>query len=92
MFPTILSTQNICDRTGRHKSTPLRPMTDLEIIEKLGGAVAIAAELGIERTAVTNWKRRGISAAGRYQIRDLAKRKRVALPKDFMNRKPNEER
>lgn len=61
-------------------------MTDSEIIEMLGGTVAVAKACDVHHTAVTNWKNRGISRAGRYQIKDLAKRRRLALPEDFMGR------
>lgn len=63
-------------------------MTDRKVIDRLGGTKAVAEALDIFPSAVTNWRKRGISEAGRYQIRDLAKRKRVTLPADFMTRKP----
>ena len=61
-------------------------MTDAEVIDKLGGTMAVAKALEIDPRVVSNWKNRqtGISAAGRYKIRDLARRRRVALPDDFM--------
>jgi hypothetical protein len=66
----------------------LPSMTDSEILDKLGGTTKVAQALGCSLRVVSNWRRpeRGISRAGRYQIRDLAKQKRIALPPDFMER------
>lgn len=75
----------------KRKSTARR-MTDLEIIKKFGGTVSLAHALDLDPRRVSDWKKRGISAAGRYQIRDLAKRRRVALPADFLTRKPTSEK
>lgn len=58
-------------------------MTDEQIIDRLGGTVAVAKRLGLERGAVSNWKKRGISAAGRYQIAALAIEDGLELPKRF---------
>lgn len=63
-------------------------MKDSKVIDVLGGPRIAARDLGIHESTVSNWRKRGISKAGRYQIRDLAKRKRVTLPADFMTRKP----
>ena len=61
-------------------------MTDAEIIDALGGTMAVAEGLKIDPRVVSNWKTRisGISAAGRYKIRDFARRKRFKLPDGFM--------
>lgn len=59
-------------------------MTDSEIIDALGGTCAVASALKIDPRNVTNWRKRGISAAGKYQIQALARKMRVRLPKDFM--------
>lgn len=64
-------------------------MKDATLIIKLGGAKAVADEIGEHPNVVWNWCRRGISKAGRYQIRDLAKRKKVALPPGFIPEVPN---
>ena len=63
-------------------------MTDAEIIDALGGTMEVAKALKIDPRVVSNWKNRptGISAAGRYQVREFARRKRVMLPIDFMER------
>lgn len=61
-------------------------MNDSAIIDALGGTGAVAAAIGVVHNTVANWRKRGISHAGRYQIRDLAKRKHVALPEDFLTR------
>lgn len=61
-------------------------MTDSEIITCLGGPCAVARSLEVTQQVVSAWKKRGISAAGRYMIKDLARSKRFKLPKDFMTR------
>ena len=59
-------------------------MTDGEIIDALGGTAAVAAMLALDPRVISNWRTRGISAAGRYKIRDLASRKKMSLPKAFL--------
>lgn len=61
--------------------------TDAEVINDLGGASAVAEKLGVARPVVTNWLSRGISAQGRYQIKELAEQVKYTLPDDFMTRK-----
>lgn len=58
--------------------------SDRKILDVFGGNSKLAAALGLDRRTVSNWRIRGISAAGRYQIKALAARKRLALPKGFM--------
>lgn len=63
-------------------------MTDTEIIDQLfGGTFKMARALNIDPRVVSNWKTRktGISIGGRYKIRDLARKKRIKLPDDFLN-------
>lgn len=57
---------------------------DSEIIEALGGTFKVANALSLDPRVISNWRKRGISAAGRYQISALAKRRRVALPDNFI--------
>lgn len=59
-------------------------MTDSEIIDKLGGTTKVADALGVDPRVVSNWRIRNISGVGRYKISELAKKRRVALPTDFM--------
>lgn len=61
-------------------------MTDAQVIDGLGGTVAVARALELDPRVISNWKvrRSGISAVGRYMIRDLARRKRFKLPDNFM--------
>lgn len=63
-------------------------MSDTQIIEALGGTTKVARALGCDWRVITAWKKRGISAAGKYRIRDLARRRRFSLPGDFMDRAP----
>ena len=59
--------------------------SDAKIVLLFGGITTLATALGVDRRVVHNWTRRGISAAGRYQVRDLAKSKRITLPATFMS-------
>ena len=68
-------------------STTNVDMTDRDVIEAMGDTSALARALGIDRRVVSNWKTRGISAAGRYKVAEAAKRKRFRLPANFMTRK-----
>lgn len=64
-------------------------MTDSEIIDRLGGTTEVAAALGMDPRVVSNWRTRGISAAGRYQVQALAMRRRFRLPHDFLKPRRN---
>lgn len=46
-------------------------MTDLEIIEKLGGCCAIAKMLNIKSPSISYWKRKGIPELRRIQLQAL---------------------
>lgn len=59
-------------------------MTDAEIIEALGDSGKVADALGLKQNTVSNWKERGISWHKRAYVRELARKKRIALPSDFM--------
>jgi len=55
------------------------------LIEALGGVTALATAIGAkQRSLVSNWLLRGISFQYRPLVADIAKRKRVKLPKDFL--------
>ena len=73
-------------------STPVecgkkKNMTDIELIEKLGGTTKVAEALGFDPRVVSNWKKRGISGVGRYLIADLANSAGVRLPKTFKSKR-----
>ncbi len=54
-------------------------MTDLELIEKLGGAAKLAKRLGYGVQRVNNWKKRGIPAQAKVDFQSLLlKRKQPA--------------
>lgn len=59
-------------------------MTHSELIVALGDTGAVAAELGATDSAVSNWKVRGIPWRWRPKMATMAKRKRVALPENFL--------
>lgn len=56
----------------------------VHIIDLLGGTAQVAADLGVTASVISNWRARGISAAGLYQLRDLAAKNKIALPPNFM--------
>lgn len=59
-------------------------MTDAEIIVALGDTGAVAKELGLSDSRVSNWKTRGIPWRYRGTVSALAKRRRIAIPDNFM--------
>lgn len=59
-------------------------MTHAEIIAKLGNTRAVAQSLGVDDRLVSNWKTRGIPWRWRQQIKDMARRKKLSLPTEFM--------
>lgn len=59
-------------------------MTDAELIEALGDTGAVAKQLGLSQQQVSNWKRRGISWRYRPTIAALARRRKLAVPSDFV--------
>lgn len=61
-------------------------MTDGEILDALGGTSKVAAAISEIPQVVSNWRKRGISKAGRYQIQILAKQMQFSLPDDFLTR------
>lgn len=62
-------------------------MTDAEVIIALGDTAILADALGIKPQAVSNWKGRGIPWPTRPVIKDMARRKRIKLPADFLTTK-----
>jgi hypothetical protein len=54
------------------------------LIVALGDTGAVADELGLMDSRVSNWKQRGVAWRYRPKIAALAKRKRVALPEGFL--------
>lgn len=62
-------------------------MTDREVIIALGDTAALSESLGASATAISNWKGRGIPWPMRPLVKDLARRKRVKLPADFLTTK-----
>ncbi len=59
-------------------------MKDGEVIVAIGDSAEVAQQLGIGQSTVSNWKLRGISWRMRPKIKDLARRRRVKLPEDFL--------
>ena len=60
-------------------------MTDSEVIDALGGNVAVMEFCGVKHTAViTNWRARGIAWPLRAKVAEMAKAKGVELPDDFL--------
>jgi hypothetical protein len=55
-----------------------------EIIEALGGNKAVAALLNVRAATVSVWRKRGIPWRYRGAVRDLLRRKRIAVPEGFM--------
>lgn len=62
-------------------------MTDRDVIIALGDTAALAEALDASTTSISNWKGRGIPWQMRPLVKDLAKRKRVKLPADFLTTK-----
>lgn len=62
-------------------------MTDADVIIALGDTAAVAEMLGLAKQRTSNWKGRGIPWEMRPLVRDLARRKRVKLPANFLYQK-----
>ena len=54
-------------------------MNDGDLIRALGGPRALAIALGVERTRVYQWRKRGISAAMRWRVYTLAQQRGLQL-------------
>jgi hypothetical protein len=63
-----------------------KPLSDKEIISRLGGPSALAKELPYSEHAIAGWMKsgRGIPWKARAQVRDAAKKRRLRLPADFL--------
>ena len=59
-------------------------MEHITLIEKLGGSRAIADTLGLKINRVSNWSSRGIPWPYRWKIAEMAKKKRIAVPDNFL--------
>lgn len=62
-------------------------MTDKDIIIALGDTRWLAEKIGAPVTTVSNWKERGIPWHWRGEIKQIAQRKRVSLPAEFLTRR-----
>lgn len=58
-----------------------------QYIIALGDTGTLAADLGVVPQAVSNWKKRGIPWRMRPVVQNLARRKRIKLPADFLTTK-----
>jgi len=65
----------ICDK---------RDMATDHIIDKLGGTTAVAAALGQNPNAVSNWRAREIPWRWRPALAKIASEKGVELPPEFL--------
>lgn len=54
-------------------------------IKLLGDTGSVAAELGLKESAVSMWKRRGVSWRYRPAVAELAEAKRVSIPEGFLD-------
>ncbi len=65
-------------------------MTDADLIDKLiakaGGVKDLAEALNVTRQALWNWKKGPIMAFGRVKLLNYAKRNKIAVPADFLER------
>jgi hypothetical protein len=58
-------------------------MNAKELIKMLGGPSAVASELDVLQSAVSNWSKRGVPWSKRHFLADLARKKRIKLPDNF---------
>jgi hypothetical protein len=71
-----------------------KPLSDKEVISRLGGPSALAKELPYSEHAIAGWMKsdRGIPWKARAQVREAAKKRRLRLPSDFLAlRRPPED-
>jgi hypothetical protein len=54
------------------------------LIEALGGATILAGKLGVARTTVVHWKRRGIPWRLRARVKRLAVARSIKVPARFL--------
>jgi hypothetical protein len=62
-------------------------MTDSQIIEALGGTVALAELFGLKPSSVSVWKTRGIAWEYRPRVWKLALERDVEVPADFLTQR-----
>jgi hypothetical protein len=56
------------------------------LIEQAGGIRKLAAEMSVSRQSLWHWRNGKMSLLGRFLLSKYARRKRIALPEDFMER------
>lgn len=54
------------------------------IIDQLGGASRVAADLNLDRNRVNNWRERGVPWRFRLAVLKLAKSRKIKVPEDFL--------
>lgn len=60
-------------------------MTDPEVIAALGGHAAVAEYVGVTRENALHWTRGLIPFRYRHKVKEMARRKRITLPADFLD-------
>jgi hypothetical protein len=60
------------------------PMTDSEIIDRLGGTAAVARYFKKSYPAISIWRQRGITWQFRPRVAELARDRGINLPADFL--------
>jgi len=63
----------------------MRQVTDASIIEALG-ITHLSVIVGQTPSSIRNWKARGIPWRWRVKVAEMAKRRKIALPGDFLTR------
>lgn len=68
----------------------LSSMTDAQIIEdlfsRLGSVKALAHEMSVSRQTIHAWRANGLTPLGRFMVSAYARKCRIKLPDDFMER------
>lgn len=59
---------------------------DFDIIDQLGGAIAVASLCRVSRSAVCHWRKKGIPLARRIQLERELKRQGKSVPRGFIDR------
>lgn len=55
------------------------------LIDNLGGTSAVARALGVADQTVSSWRERGVSWRYRPTLATMARRRKIALPADFLD-------
>jgi len=66
-------------------------MTDEEVIVALGDVTRLAVSLDTTKSTVANWKERGIPWRFRPYVKEIARRRRIKLPSDFLTNQVKKE-